>query len=846
MAAVHTTPFAQQVATKSDKHNPESQDVEQLDTILVRMSKHTPSKPYILSVPSEPPYRIPSSQIGNWRRDTPFEAGEEYLQYQTFLWRDTSDSLLELRSVDEVELMHNKPLHKTEEHRVNGKSTPLQSLVAKKKIKLDAYTSKTKANTQTSTPINGNDSPLTSKPGVRVDQQKASELADEGKSLNSFAVKPAHRNASSVKPQIVVSGPAQMEHELTSSTKSAVSLDKVGESTDAKVKEGTGSRMKEGTGSRAEESIDSKVDTTKSPTETHMLTPKSATDLYAIQQSSTDREGQPRRALANGSQQKYFQKPAKTNTAAMNAQREGQRQIYGESSSMEKTLSRDLPDLLATHEKKLGLPVAFAQINPDKLSASPRLQTPLYVITSTRSDDWVTSSGNPVAMSVPSKRKSSATKRSETKASSFKGRPSDDPPLPPMTRSPAGQGSQPLIDVHSDNGEDEEQLVVKFKYGKSKAKTIDRLLQMRPTPTQDAKSDRSTKRPIEQVSGRDKVEASRSKYPRSPPATDNFDAADGKSATQAPSKSNRDSGTIASRSLYEPPQKREARDSIEQEREVKRARNRSHEVSDPQRTPQSILVSTGKAHEKETKQASSRVASNEVDTPTMISQTPPSSAPHDANTLSSVQGGVVSGSSSHWNGVTNRLLKLGKILKTASAQSRGESPKLAAVQGIESVLCYLLAFTASERAQPSRSGTLEIWHSLLPYAKEVVHKAWDFSDLFGLSQMLLAVACFKISGISISGDIKVGAESTGALAKLLEVTKSMHAACRHAEQRLPSALVSERYTLAARVGSTASPGTIMAPETSVKFAVALLGEYTRQEKLKWIKEVDENICDVVD
>ena len=187
MAAIHTKPFANQVPVKSDKHNPESHDVEQLETILMRMSKHTPSKPYILSVPSDPPYRIPSSQIGNWRKDTPFEAGEEYLQYQTFLWRDTSDSLLELRSLDEVELMHNKPLHKVEDQRVSGKSTPLHNLVVKKKIKLDAYTNKTKANAQTSTPVRGSDSPMTSKHDVKVDQQKASEAVKDGKISSKLA-----------------------------------------------------------------------------------------------------------------------------------------------------------------------------------------------------------------------------------------------------------------------------------------------------------------------------------------------------------------------------------------------------------------------------------------------------------------------------------------------------------------------------------------------------------------------------------------------------------------------------------------------------------------------------------
>lgn len=164
-----------------NKYNAEARDRDDVDKIITRITKHTPAAPYILSVPSDPPYRVASSQRDNWRKDTSFAHDEEYLQYQTFLWTDTSDTLLELRSTEEVESARGNISDKTHEAAASGRGTPLHSQVLKKKISLGAYASKTKSQSQTATPDRHAQSPLSSvKHGLA--SQRVMQPVDNGRS----------------------------------------------------------------------------------------------------------------------------------------------------------------------------------------------------------------------------------------------------------------------------------------------------------------------------------------------------------------------------------------------------------------------------------------------------------------------------------------------------------------------------------------------------------------------------------------------------------------------------------------------------------------------------------------
>ena len=73
-----------------------SEIIEKLNSQLQHLSEHILNQePYLLSVPTDVPYRHSSRAINNWRQATPFTEREEYLQYMSFLpHQDDEEELL--------------------------------------------------------------------------------------------------------------------------------------------------------------------------------------------------------------------------------------------------------------------------------------------------------------------------------------------------------------------------------------------------------------------------------------------------------------------------------------------------------------------------------------------------------------------------------------------------------------------------------------------------------------------------------------------------------------------------------------------------------------------------------
>lgn len=113
-------------------------DLEDLDRRLKRLSDDVlPLHPYLLTLPTNAPFRLSSRSMNNWAvgRDRPFNPEEQQLQYTTFLTHHDTDSLLVAVGdwADETGRMmidRSTPPSTTE--------TPKES-VAKKKISLKDY-----------------------------------------------------------------------------------------------------------------------------------------------------------------------------------------------------------------------------------------------------------------------------------------------------------------------------------------------------------------------------------------------------------------------------------------------------------------------------------------------------------------------------------------------------------------------------------------------------------------------------------------------------------------------------------------------------------------------------------
>lgn len=101
-----------------------------------------PTEPYIVTTPSDIPFSTPDWQRDNWRIAGWFEPHEKYLQYQTFIWRDPSESLFQLKTSYEMRAGPAEAMKKEKEARNAEKVGNVGVNAAKKKISLSDYKKK--------------------------------------------------------------------------------------------------------------------------------------------------------------------------------------------------------------------------------------------------------------------------------------------------------------------------------------------------------------------------------------------------------------------------------------------------------------------------------------------------------------------------------------------------------------------------------------------------------------------------------------------------------------------------------------------------------------------------------
>ncbi|KAJ9617279.1 hypothetical protein H2200_001000 [Cladophialophora chaetospira] len=143
-----TIPTVTDRAALSKSKQSQSNIVAQLDEQLQHLSDTIlPPYPYLLSVPSDVPYRHSSRFVNTWYEGTPFDRSEEQLQYLSFLpHQGEHESLLKVEGgwADD----HGNPVEEEELSPTalptSGRHTPSE-LGARKKISLKDYKTKGKS-----------------------------------------------------------------------------------------------------------------------------------------------------------------------------------------------------------------------------------------------------------------------------------------------------------------------------------------------------------------------------------------------------------------------------------------------------------------------------------------------------------------------------------------------------------------------------------------------------------------------------------------------------------------------------------------------------------------------------
>lgn len=149
----------------------------ELESVNIRLShlkdSELPASPYLLTVPTDIPFRLGSRFVNNWAvgKKGPFAAEEQQLQYMTFLMHHDPDSLLV--AVGDWSDKNGGIMAKTGDKPSNvsgAANTPTTNGVVKKKISLSDYKTKAEKGSARNTPDNPQQ-PL--KDGIRQDRPKA-------------------------------------------------------------------------------------------------------------------------------------------------------------------------------------------------------------------------------------------------------------------------------------------------------------------------------------------------------------------------------------------------------------------------------------------------------------------------------------------------------------------------------------------------------------------------------------------------------------------------------------------------------------------------------------------------
>jgi hypothetical protein len=132
--------------SKSSTHPTQFRQIKIVDERLRHLCDDIlPKYPYLLSVPSDVPYRHGSRFVNSWYRGTPFSLEEEQLQYMSFLsYQEEDTSLLKAEggwADEEGNIMPEDA--SPQETGTNGGSTPIAGM-QRKKITLNDYKNKGK------------------------------------------------------------------------------------------------------------------------------------------------------------------------------------------------------------------------------------------------------------------------------------------------------------------------------------------------------------------------------------------------------------------------------------------------------------------------------------------------------------------------------------------------------------------------------------------------------------------------------------------------------------------------------------------------------------------------------
>jgi len=412
--------------------------------------------------------------------------------------------------------------------------------------------------------------------------------------------------------------------------------------------------------------------------------------------------------------------------------------------------------------------------------------------------------------------------------------------------------------------------IVRLKYGRNRKKDIERLLKMKPISKQE---NRQASEIPSKPSQQDATQTSDNAHVHNKAQVDT--AATPESLKDDAAKSHgteKVQSAFSSSARVEKRSRREDADDLHQP-SAKRPRLADKTLPRSPRTPfvpaarspALLTPSTSRARQTLTPRNDARPQAIAGAPPLPPVSTPQGSVgtpnvPESAESCGQSSQGPLDGtridkSLKAWKDELRSLSDLGTAMKRklqADANSVGQQrtdqdwhqSKIKAVQGVESVLCFMQAFIAGEQYQ-SRMEIANNWHSIPPYAQDVSRKCRPFPHLHAISLLLCAVCCSRIVGsyANIKIDVTTSLETQSDILKKIQInTMAMQHHAVESDRLLPRGLLEKEYPLTHTESQKLPLVAITSPMVAVRMGSKFLAEWSAQQELEWTQQLEEGLC----
>lgn len=779
----------------------ERSELEKLDTAVGRMKSYTRPDPYLVSISqdrqSQYQYQYRSQQW-QWLHNAPFTPEEgEGIQYQTFTYEEPGTNLLSRHAHHYPE---ERPRTADSTRNGTGSNTPAQG--PKKVISFGAYKKQKTGETPTRENAGSQDAdkagkqPAVKGPAERIKAMEA-ESADMIKAVEEDEKVESIRKSQSEKLSVGKEQPLSKQAELKRKREEASAVKDKGPEVNGHI--------------------------SSSPSKRTRTEPSNSLDKEAKRPLSPLRMPVKKQSPPNAEEKEAYMPPKLS-------------PLHDQSQSAD----------------TFQLPPRLSPDLPDDFHLPPRISPDLPAnIRATLDRDRRKVGRKEEHISIPSKEVRHVQKPEDEPSDGGKNHPRRSNP-PPRLRSPKPTGDQVASNATDDSkatqvrieerrpreGVERASLVAKIKFKKARKEDVQRILKLPAKPNQSLASppsapssperidtvnpdDRKASKVVEKPdstrrSGKGVAQkiGPASKKPQStqnePDIMSTAEAnADSSKAPDAVSKKRR-ADDFAQES---PPKKRQA-SSAGSEHAAKKKTASSLDSKRLPSTPSgreiaSPALSSGKKGQLVSPVASRDRTHTRRDTSADIQSETPSAQPHNTtdHLPTSQANGTISAAPTNrassgktatpqeWEAEQKRLEKIGREIKHAATALLNDNPNTAAREAaaakfVESLICYLVAFTCSDRAAEAAGNkpALTPWRTLTPFYQFVARTTASVPVLSGLASSL-AVA-FHAHILYIVSQMTDGGPSRDSL---LKFHAGMLRAAKNADENLDFDVLTESF-----------------------------------------------------